>query len=63
MVVTAVATVAAHLLISTLATWARLFSLSVALAMVVVAVLVADEVGLTGVVILIQRVGDSGVDG
>jgi hypothetical protein len=31
--------------------------------MVVVAVLVADEVGLTGVVILIQRVGDSGVDG
>ena len=63
MVATAVATVAAHSLITTLATWARLSSLSVALAMVVVAVLVADEVGLTGVVILIQRVGDSGVDG
>ena len=38
-------------------------SLSVALAMVVVAVLVADEVGLTGVVILIQCIGDGGVDG
>jgi hypothetical protein len=31
--------------------------------MAVVVVLVADAVGLTGVVILLQRVGDSGVDG
>ncbi len=37
--------------------------MSAALAMVVVAVLVADAVGLTGVVILLQRVGGGGVDG
>ncbi len=57
--------VAAHLLISTLATLARL-SLSAALSMavvMVVVVVVADAVGLTGVVILLECVGGGGVVG
>ena len=58
-----VATATAHSLVTTLATWVQSSSLSAAVVMAVVVVLVADVVGLTGVVILLQRVGDGGVDG
>ncbi len=46
----------------TIGNMGAIVSLSVALAMAVVVVLVADVVGLTGVVILLQRVGDRGVN-
>ena len=58
-----VATAAAHLLVRTLATWAQLSSSSTVLAMAEVAVVVVDAVGLLGVIILLEHVGDSGVDG
>ena len=54
----------AHLLVSTLATWARLSSsTALSMAMVVVVVVVVDVVCLTGVVIFLERVGGGGVVG
>ncbi len=54
---------AAHSLVRMLATWVRLSFSSASLAMVVVAIVVADAVSLTGMVILLKCVGDGGVDG